>query len=257
MKSKKLFLLGLISIFSAHIYSQKDLSNYNNIESVHIISHWGNINIEGTESSDSPEFNMEAIYTDNSKKPKNIDDLFNYVSFELKEKKLYIETRKPKGFESIDLNLKIPAEIFLDIMLKKGGNISVNNFLNGLEINSLNGSVKLEGISEYALVNATNGEINASFDQVCIDKPISLVTLNGGVTVILPENSKRDLRLISRKNGYIESDFDIDTEETILNLNQKKYAKQTINNKGKINGGGSLLFLSTENGPITIKKLKS
>jgi len=142
-------------------------------------------------------------------------------------------------------------------MLKKGGNIFVNNFTNGVEINSLNGSVKLNGICEYALVNATNGEIKAEFDKINRNKPISLITLNGGVTVVLPGNSSRDLRLISRKNGYIESDFDIDTEERILNLNQKRYAKQAIINKGKINGGGSLLFLSTENGPIAIKKSKS
>lgn len=257
MNSIKLLLLVLFSIASTHIYSQKDLSNFKNIEGVYIISHWGDLNIEGTVSGDSPEFNVEAIFTDTSRKPKNINNFLNYMSFELKEKKLYIETRKPKDFESIDLNLKIPADLFIEITLKKGGNISVYNFLNGTEINSLNGSVTLEGISEYAIVNATNGEIKASFDKINSNQPISLVTLNGGVTVKIPEKSKRDLRLISRKNGYIESDFDLDTEETMVNLNQKRYAKQAIINRGKINGGGSLLFLSTENGPIAIKKSKS
>lgn len=257
MQSNKLTLFALMLIASTYIFGQRDLSNYKNIEGVYIISHWGNINVEGTESNDSPEFNVEAIFTDTSKKSKNIDDFFNYMTFEVKKNKLYIETRKPTGFESIELNIKIPAHLLLEIMLKKGGNIFVNNFTNGVEINSLNGSVKLNGICEYALVNATNGEIKAEFDKINRNKPISLITLNGGVTVVLPGNSSRDLRLISRKNGYIESDFDIDTEERILNLNQKRYAKQAIINKGKINGGGSLLFLSTENGPIAIKKSKS
>ena len=81
--------------------------------------------------------------------------------------------------------------------------------------------------------------------------------MNGGITAVLPENTKRDLRLISRKNGYVESDFNIDSDKKIINLNSKQYSKQPIINAARINGGGSLLFLSTENGPIAIKKLKA
>jgi len=255
MISKKIIFLLLTTMVCAHLYSQNDLSNYTDIESVYIISHWGNVNAVGTNSKGSTKFTVEARFTDSSKKTKIIDDYTRYMSFEVKEKKLYIKTRKPEGFESIDLYLKIPEDLLLEILLQKGGEIVVSNFNKGVEINSLNGSVKLEGIGEYALVNATNGEIKASFDKINQDLPISLVTLNGGITVEIPENAKHDLRLISRKNGYIESDFIIDTRKPILHLNQKIYSKQAIDNKGSINGGGSLLFLSTENGPIAIKRV--
>ena len=170
---------------------------------------------------------------------------------------LYIQSREPKGFESIDLNLNIPEHLFLEITLLKGGNIYAHNFKHGVEINSQNGSVKLEQISKYALVNAANGEIDASFSSIDKNYPISLVTMNGGITAALPENTKRDLRLISRKNGYIESDFSIDSNKEIINLNSKQYSKKPIINTARINGGGALLFLSTENGPIAIKKLKA
>jgi DUF4097 and DUF4098 domain-containing protein YvlB len=136
----------------------------------------------------------------------------------------------------------------------KGGNIYANNFKHGVEINSLNGSIKLEHIGKYALVNAANGEIYASFSTIDKNHPISLVTINGGITATIPENTKRDLRLISRKNGYIESDFKIDSNKKIINLNSKQYSKEPIITTARINGGGSLLFLSTENGPISIKK---
>jgi len=257
MKTINLILLTLLLVVSTNSYSQKDLSDYKDIEGVYITSYWGNINVIGTTINKKKVFNIEAKHTDTSKKPVNINDLSNFVSFEVIKKKLYIRTRKPKGFESIDLNLKIPQNLFLEIELLKGGEIYAENLKNGVEINTLNGSVKLERIGKYALVNAANGEIDTSFDTIDKNQPISLVTINGGVTIALPDTAKRDLRLISRKNGYIESDFNIDSDKKIINLNSKQYSRQPIINTARINGGGSLLFLSTENGPIAIKKLKA
>jgi DUF4097 and DUF4098 domain-containing protein YvlB len=257
MKSIKLIPLAFLIILSTYGYSQIDLSDYEDIAGVSITSYWGDIHVSGTISGDENEFYINANYTDTSNKLQLIDDLSQYISFEVVNKILYIQSRKPKRFESIDLKLNIPERLFLEITLLKGGNIYVRKFKNGVEINSLNGSVKLEQISKYALVNAANGEIDASFSNIDKNYPISLVTMNGGVKATLPENSKRDLRLISRKNGYIESDFSIDSNKEIINLNSKQYSKEPILTKARINGGGSLLFLSTENGPIAIKKLKA
>jgi hypothetical protein len=257
MKTIKLILLTLLLVISTNSYSQKELSDYKDIDGVYITYYWGNINVIGTAINKKKVFNIDAKHTDTSKKTVSIDDLSNFVNFEVIQKKLYIQTRKPRGFESIDLNLKIPENLFLEIELLKGGEIYAENLKNGVEINTLNGSVKLERIGKYALVNAANGEIVTSFDTIDNNQPISLVTINGGVTVALPDSAKRDLRLISRKNGYVESDFNIDSDKKIINLNSKQYSRQPIINTARINGGGSLLFLSTENGPIAIKKLKS
>ena len=257
MKTINLILITLLLVVSTTSYCQKDLSDYENIEGVYITSYWGNINVIGTTINKNKVFNIEAKHTDTSKNPVNINDLSSFVSFEVIKKKLFIQTRKPNGFESIDLNLKIPENLFLEIELLKGGEIYAQNLKNGVEINTLNGSVKLERIGKYALVNASNGEIDTSFDTIDKNHPISLVTINGGVTVALPDTARRDLRLISRKNGYIESDFNIDSDKKIINLNSKQYSRQPIINTARINGGGSLLFLSTENGPIAIKKLQA
>ncbi len=255
MKTLKFTILILFLIINNKSYSQKNLSEFKDVTGVFITSYWGDVKLTGTKGAN--QFSMEAVYTDTSKKPILLKNLTNYVTLEVKNKKLFIQVRKPKGFESIDLRLNIPAHLFIEIKLLKGGNIYAKNFKNGIEVNSLNGSVKLERINKYALVNAANGEVNVSFNKIDAKTPISLVTLNGGVTAFLPENAQRDIRLISRKNGYVETDFNIVSDKNIINLNIKKYAKQSIINSARINGGGALLFLSTENGPITIKKLKS
>ncbi len=251
-----LVLIILLSIGNFS-FGQKDLSIYSDIDAVFVKSYWGNINVVGIDASNQDIFDLEAVYTDTSKKSKNLGQLSDYVSFKVENRKLYIETREPKGFESIDLNLKMPADLFLEIKLEKGGNIFADNMKNGVEINILNGSVNLERIGKYALVNAANGEIVANFDTLDEGMPISLVTMNGGVNATLPDNSKRDLRLISRKNGFVLSDFDLLSDEKIINLNVRQYSKKPIINTARINGGGALLFLSTENGPISIKKNRS
>ncbi|WP_299519115.1 hypothetical protein [Winogradskyella sp.] len=256
MKTMKCILLTILLTANAIGFSQQELSEYKDIEGIYITTHWGDIDVNGTDGQEEV-FNISAIFTDTSKQPKPIDNLSKYLKFEVLKKKLFITARTPKGFESIDIKLNIPSHLFLEIELLKGGNIYVNNMQHGIEINSLNGSVKLDQIGKYALVNAANGEINARFSHIHKDYPISLVTMNGGVTATLPKDTARDLRLISRKNGYVESDFSLETDKKIINLNIKVYAKQPIINTARINGGGALLFLSTENGPLAIKKTKS
>ncbi len=253
MKKSKQLLLVLFVVASNFAFAQMDLSGYKNIDGVHITSYWGEINAIGTESA-SDDFSIEAILTRNPKNAQRLKDLRPYIDIKKKGRTLYIATRSPEGFESIDLDLRIPRELFLEIKLIKGGNINAENFTNGVEVNILNGSVKLERLADYALVNAANGEINAHFESVDKRKPISLVTMNGGVTVSLPDSARRDVRLISRKNGYVKTDFKLETEKPIINLNKTQYSKTEIKNTAKINGGGALLFLSTENGPITIKR---
>lgn len=255
MKTISNILIALILGISTSI-AQQDLSNYKSIDGVFITSYWGDVKVNAKGNA-AQDFNLSVNFTDTSKKTKTLDDLKDYVTFEVINKTLYISARKPKGFESLDFILNLPKDLFLQVELLKGGNIYASHLANGTEINSLNGSVKLEHLGKYALVNAANGEITASFDRVDKSLPISLVTMNGGVTVTLPKSSKRDVRLISRKNGYVSTDFDLKLDRAITNLNVRSYSKTPIISTATINGGGALVFLSTENGPVAIKTLKS
>lgn len=252
---KQILKITLILLVCIKVNAQKDLSNFNEVDGVIVKSYWGEINIIGTDKIESDSFSISIIHTNNYKTTKLVNDsIAEYVTFKTENRKLYIESRLPQGFESIDFTLRIPKYLFVELQLIKGGNIYVNNIKNGIEVNILNGSIKLENIGKYALVNAANGEIDIHFDKIDRTKPISLITMNGGIKVYLPKNIKRNVRLISRKNGYIESDFKLTTKEPIINLNVKEYSKKPILNTVSINGGGSLLFLSTGNGPISINK---
>ena len=249
---KNIIAISLLLICTG-LFAQMELPDLNQVTKIVVMNYWGDQHIQGVEPG-AGKFTLAANFTDT--KSRRLDsraELEGYVTVRRYDEVLYITARKPVGFESIDLFIQIPQDIAVSSELFIGGNIYMQNLKGGIEVNSLNGSVRLENIGNYALVSAANGEVYAQFEEVDRSKAISLITLNGGVTVNLPESAARDVRLISRKNGYINSDFSLQSEVPIKNLNSKVYSKDPIVHSAKINGGGSLLFLSTQNGPISLK----
>lgn len=248
---KKLVLISLL--FSLTLTAQDALRQLEDVEIVFVKGYWGNLEAVGYQGD---QVNLQITHTEASKRPVQVDPTQNseLISVHRNGTTLTIEAREPRGFESIDLKLSVPQEMKLMVEWIKGGEVNIHNFTNGIEINHLNGSVKATRIGSYAFINAANGSIQAHFNHVDKKLPISLVTMNGGIDVQLPGAVKRDVRLISRKNGYVITDFDLKTERPISNLNIRDYSKKPILANAKINGGGSLLFLSTENGPISILK---
>ena len=242
-------------IICTGLYAQMELPDLSKVKKLVVMNYWGDQHIQGVEKG-TGKFTLAANYTDTkSRRLDSKTELEGYVTVRRYDDVLYITARKPDGFESIDLFIQIPVHLTVSSELFIGGNIFMKNLRGGIEVNSLNGSVRLEEIGGYALVSAANGEVNAHFEEVDDSKAISLITLNGGVTVHLPKSASRDLRLISRKNGYINSEFTLQSDTPIKNLNSKVYSKDPIVHTAQINGGGSLLFLSTQNGPISLKSL--
>lgn len=251
---KKLFSTTCFLFLGLILGAQNQLPNLNDVEKVVVKNYWGDQKITG-KSKFSTNYTLSVLFTGTSdKKQVPPSEIKDYVNVYKENEVLYILAREPNAFESIDLILEIPSHLVLTTELIKGGNIFAENLEKGIEVNSLNGSVKLKKIGSYALVSAANGEVAVQFEQVDPSKAISLITLNGGITVELPSMARRDLRLISRKNGYINSEFELKSDSAIENLNTKVYSKQPIIASATINGGGELLFLSTQNGPLTIKK---
>jgi len=245
--------LGLL-LLSTMLFAQIELPDLAGVQKVVVKNYWGDQHITGVDTN-KDNFSLTVFFTGNSKKYLVAKtELKDYVRVYKEKGTLYVLARTPKGFESIDLDLKIPSDLLVVSELHKGGNIKMENLQNGVEVNSLNGSIELKGISDYALVSAANGEVAVQFEYVDPSKAISLITMNGGVSVTLPKETARDVRLISRKNGYVISQFDLEGELPVRNLNMIAYSKVPIIESTTINGGGSLLFLSTQNGPIAIKK---
>lgn len=251
MMKKKLLLLGLfVSVYSM---AQNDLPDLSAIDTLFVKSYWGEVTVNGMPNDQA---SLKVVYTNNANQRKTINKIAASEYFDLNviDRTLQLLSRSPRGFESLDFIINIPKRIFVQVEMVKGGEIVLHNLENGIEVNHRNGSFKGRNIGDHALVNLANGSIDIGFNAVNMSRPISLVTMNGGIKVSLPKGVRRDVRLISRKNGYIWSDFDLSGELPDTRLNVRSYSKVPIDGRVKINGGGKLLFLSTENGPIEILK---
>jgi DUF4097 and DUF4098 domain-containing protein YvlB len=251
MMKKNLLLLSLfISICGM---AQNDLLDLTSVDSLFVKTYWGDVTINGV-SNEIATLKVTHTDSDNNRKIVNNSSSGQYYDLKTTGRSLELSARSPKGFESLDFIIKVPKRIFVQVEMRKGGEIVIQNMVNGIEVNHRNGSFKGRNIGDYAMINLANGSIDIGFDSVSKSHPISLVTMNGGITVSLPRDVQRDVRLISRKNGYLWSDFKLMDELPAGQINVKTYSKVPIDGKVKINGGGKLLFLSTQNGPLEILK---
>lgn len=111
-----------------------------------------------------------------------------------------------------EFEIRVPRRTGLVIRTQAGGDIVVTGVEGDLEINSMNGEVRLVDIASSAVVNTMNGEISATFKRAP-DKPVSLSTLNGEIDVRLPVDTKANLRMRTH-NGSIRTNFPATALET-------------------------------------------
>lgn len=188
--------------------------------------------------------------------------------------KLDIVTKLPKregGFfewmagNNVNINvkyqIKVPRKAALNIETVNGGvrlvgthgTATVETTNGGLEIDGVHGNLHLEttngGISVTRSAGAveaetTNGGIDVELTEVPDGSDLSFETTNGGVTIRLP----RDIRVsldAATSNGRVSSDFDVEGSD----------GKSRRHLSGDINGGGGKLRVRSTNGSVEIEEI--
>jgi hypothetical protein len=160
--------------------------------------------------------------------------------------------------KAIDLDLKIPQDVKLQIGTVNDGEVTVDNVRGELEVNNVNDKITLTNISGSVVANTVNGDVNVTFKTVDPKAPMSFSTLNGDVNVTLPADTKANLKLKS-DNGDVFSDFDIDIDKTPAKIDKTTEPglykiKKDDWVSGKINGGGPEMMMKNMQGNIYVKK---
>ncbi|MGD0753863.1 MAG: DUF4097 family beta strand repeat-containing protein [Bacteroidales bacterium] len=160
--------------------------------------------------------------------------------------------------KAIDLELKIPQDVKLQIGTVNDGEIVVDNVRGELEVNNVNDKITLTNISGSVVANTVNGDVNVTFKAVDPKAPMAFSTLNGDVNVTLPADTKANLKLKS-DNGDVYSDFDIDIDKTPAKIDKTTEPGLYKIKKddwvlGKINGGGPEMMMKNMQGNIYVKK---
>lgn len=165
------------------------------------------------------------------------------------------------GNKVLNLNLKIPQDVKIKVSTVSSAAVEIENVKGELEVSNTNGSIKLNAISGSVVANTTNGSISTSFVKVNNTAPMAFTSFNGNVSVTLPADTKANLKLNSER-GDVYSDFDIDIDKTQPQVNTTKEPgvykiKRDNSVYGKINGGGTEIFMKTYNGNVYVKKAGS
>jgi DUF4097 and DUF4098 domain-containing protein YvlB len=188
--------------------------------------------------------------------------------------KLAIVTKLPKRdnglFEwmagkNVNINvkyqIKVPRNAALDLETVNGGvrlvgthgkaevettngALEIDGVHGNLDLETTNGSISVVRSAGAVKAETTNGSIEVELSEVPDGSDLSFETTNGAVSVRLP----RDIRVsldAATSNGRVTSEFEVEGAEP---------GKSRRHLSGDINGGGGKLRVRSTNGGVTIEQ---
>ena len=157
-----------------------------------------------------------------------------------------IETRSPRvrmGGLSVSYVLRVPPGVHVDLRTVNGG-IRLDNVGGEVRATTTNGGVKGR-VAEVALLDArtTNGGVDLEVTgPVASDAKVSLASVNGGVKIAVPQDTRADVHARCTNGRISVSDLPLSTEG--------ESSRRRLD--GALNGGGAQFDLQTVNGGVTI-----
>lgn len=146
------------------------------------------------------------------------------------------------GRAEVRYRLKVPARATLRKIDVVNSDVRITGLRGYADVESVNGSIEADGLSGGGRFETVNGSINARFSTVSPGDRISLATINGSCTAVLPADAAFALKAGSL-NGRVHCDFPISIGKT----GRSHLA-------GSVNGGGATLMLDSVNGSLSVRK---
>jgi DUF4097 and DUF4098 domain-containing protein YvlB len=161
-----------------------------------------------------------------------------------------IRTRYPehrhdrRDSASIEYTLKVPRRARLHAIEAVNGAVDVSGVSGDVKVSSVNGPVIAKNLAGgEARLSTVNGRLEASFDKLSGASSIALDTVNGSISLAIPDQSNADFQAHT-VHGSISSDFGVQSPHS-------HGAGGSVS--GQIGGGGGAhIKLSTVNGGIRI-----
>lgn len=162
---------------------------------------------------------------------------------------------------NVKYQVKVPRNATLDIETVNGGvrlagthgkatvettngALTIDGVHGNLDLETTNGGITVTRSAGAVEASTTNGGIEVELTEVPDGSDLSFETTNGGVTVRLP----RDIRVsldAATSNGRVSSDFDVEGAQS----------KSRRRLSGDINGGGGKLRVRSTNGSVKIEEI--
>jgi DUF4097 and DUF4098 domain-containing protein YvlB len=135
--------------------------------------------------------------------------------------------------------VRVPPGVAL-VARTVNGEIYAHSLESDVEAHTVNGDVDIS-TTGFASARTVNGSIDAIIGRMDAGAPVEFETVNGSITLDLPEGINADLRATT-VNGGVFSDFPL--------LISGRLSRRRLS--GQIGDGGRLLELGTVNGSIRL-----
>ncbi len=144
----------------------------------------------------------------------------------------------------VHYTLMVPAGVSLEKIDVVNSSIHVTGVKGSVNLDTVNGNIDAEGLTGPGAFETVNGSITAAYTSLAAHPEISLETVNGSCTLVLPADAA--FRLATETvNGRTSCDFPITLE---------KSGKHEM--RGTVNGGGSDVKMESVNGGLSVKRAK-
>lgn len=143
---------------------------------------------------------------------------------------------------SATLRVALPSGVKVDAHALSGS-ISLVGATGGVSAHTLNGSIDIEHSAGPVEAKGTNGNIQVSLDSLGDEDEVTLESVNGNMTAVLPSSLEGDVQLAT-VNGSVRSDFPITTDGEMSNRHLR----------GQIGNSSRDIVLKTVNGNVSLLK---
>lgn len=171
------------------------------------------------------------------------------------EENIRIKTEYPEGslnfrggerrFDNpatVEYTLTVPRRAVLESIELINGSLDIEAVEGNVKASSINGRVTATGLLGEARLSTINGQLQATFTRLDESKPITLSSVNGGVTLIIPSDSNASIRA-GTVHGGISNDFG-------MQVRHGEYVGHNLD--GQIGTGGPRIKVDNVNGSIKI-----
>lgn len=217
------------------------------------------INVNGrvtAESTDGEEVVVEGRRTAKGRSDEIAKE--NLAKMEIREEvggsTVRVESRPPRmsgfGGHEIEWTVKVPKGLTVDLRTVNGG-VRMNGLSGEIHAKTTNGGIKGVGlVVDSVEASVVNGGVDMQFAApLDSSDAVDLTTVNGGVTIELPSESKATIAARAVNGGVRVSD---DLQATQEEESHEFERRRRFN--GTMNGGGARVNVSVTNGGIRISR---
>ncbi|MFC1701513.1 DUF4097 domain-containing protein [Pseudomonadota bacterium] len=194
---------------------------------------------------------VEIVATKKADSQKELDQIEIEISHSADE--IVVETElgesnhwysRSSNSGSVKYEVIVPVGTQLNSVETVNGNVNISGVSGEVVAESVNGDIDVRDLAGDVSLSTVNGSIDAEFARLEGQQRVKVETVNGRVTINLPENADVEVSADTLNGGINGSDFGLETDKGFVGSDLK----------GKIGGGDARLNIDTVNGAIKIRR---